>query len=308
MLPSVRVDRTESECFIGELESHHKSHWRFVLMTHALPTGLAGGKRGTAFGELAAEPAGSRQRTGLTMGGGDNPRTETVKRVLIIDNETGLVQALRQNLELEGHVVLVEPEGSWGVEQAGRFLPDLVITDLAVLEAGEFGLLTQLRHDREDVPVLVLSSRPEEASQLPGFRLGIDDFLVRPVGVTEMHRRIDALLRQSGAPAPVPGQSGEAPIRFGAIEVHGGSRTVLRDGTPVQLRMKEFDLLLTLASRAGRVVTRVDLLREVWGYRTWVATRTVDTHVAELRRKLEVDPANPQHILTVRKLGYRLQR
>lgn len=277
-------------------------------MTHAMPAGMAGGNRGNSLGPVSAEPAGFRHRTGPTTGGGTNPGKETVKRVLIIDNETGLVQTLRQNLELEGHEVMVEPEGTWGAEQAGKFLPDLVITDLTVLEAGEYGLLQQLRSGREDVPVLVLAARPEEATQVPGFRLGIDDFLVRPVGVTELHRRIDALLRQSGTPPLLSGQSQEAPIRFGAIEVHGGSRTVLRDGVPVALRMKEFDLLLTLVSRAGRVVTRVDLLREVWGYRTWVATRTVDTHVAELRRKLEVDPANPQHILTVRKLGYRLQR
>jgi DNA-binding response OmpR family regulator len=96
-------------------------------------------------------------------------------------------------------------------------------------------------------------------------------------------------------------------VRFGEVEIHTGQRTVLRGGSPVSLRMKEFDLLMTLVARRGRVVSRADLLREVWGYRTWVATRTVDTHVAELRRKLEQDPAHPRHILTVRKVGYRLR-
>jgi two-component system response regulator VicR len=276
-------------------------------MPHAVPTGSAPSYAITA--SLAPELDRQVLRTAQTSPTWATPGAEAVKRVLIIDNDAGLVQTLRQNLELEGHEVLVEPEGMWGVAQAVKFLPDLVITDLAVLEAGDHGLLEQLRSEREDVPVLVLAGRPEEATRLRGFRLGLDDFLVRPVGVTELHRRIDALLRQSGASSSAPLLAApDASIRFGSIEVHGGSRTVLRDGVPVPLRMKEFDLLLTLASRAGRVVTRVDLLREVWGYRTWVATRTVDTHVAELRRKLEVDPANPQHILTVRKLGYRLQR
>ncbi|MEO8295790.1 MAG: response regulator transcription factor [Gemmatimonadota bacterium] len=265
-------------------------------------------RQGVLMAPLLAEPSGGLSRTAMSSRAWNTPGAESVKRVLIIDNEAGLVQALRQNLELEGHEVLVEPEGMWGAAQAVKFLPDLVITDLAVIEAGDHGLLEQLRTERDSVPVLVLSARSEEATHLRGFRLGIDDFLVRPVGVTELHRRIDALLRQSGAPSTTIVPLAESPIRFGSIEVHGGSRTVLRDGVPVPLRMKEFDLLLTLAARAGRVVTRVDLLREVWGYRTWVATRTVDTHVAELRRKLERDPANPQHILTVRKVGYRLQR
>ncbi len=265
-------------------------------------------RQGVLMAPLLAEPSGGSSRTAMSSRAWNTPGAESVKRVLIIDNEAGLVQALRQNLELEGHEVLVEPEGMWGAAQAVKFLPDLVITDLAVIEAGDHGLLEQLRTERDSVPVLVLSARSEEATHLRGFRLGIDDFLVRPVGVTELHRRIDALLRQSGAPSTTIVPLAESPIRFGSIEVHGGSRTVLRDGVPVPLRMKEFDLLLTLAARAGRVVTRVDLLREVWGYRTWVATRTVDTHVAELRRKLERDPANPQHILTVRKVGYRLQR
>lgn len=247
-------------------------------------------------------------RTGAVSGAWQNPGAEAVKRILIIDNETGMVQNLRQNLELEGHEVVVEPDGVWGVAQVRKFNPDLVITDLMLVEAGQYALLQQLRKEREDLPVLVLASGSEEATRLRGFRLGVDDFVMRPVGVTELHRRIDALLRRSGPDTAPPGAPAEASVRFGEIEVDVGSRTVLRGGDPVVLRMKEFELLLTLIARGGRVATRIDLLREVWGYRTWVATRTVDTHVAELRRKLETDPANPRHILTVRKVGYRLQR
>ena len=230
-----------------------------------------------------------------------------IKRILIIHRDTELVQSLRQNLERDGHDVFVEPEGSWAVAQARKFVPDLVITDLGVLEDGEQGLLRQLRLVRDDIPVLVLSPRAEEATRLRGFRLGLDDFLVQPCGVSELHRRIDALLSHSSRPAvplPIPADS---VVRFGDVEIHAGQRTVLRSGTQVPLRMKEFDLLMTLVARRGRVVSRADLLREVWGYRTWVATRTVDTHVAELRRKLERDPGRPRHILTVRKVGYRLE-
>jgi DNA-binding response OmpR family regulator len=234
----------------------------------------------------------------------ESAESEVARRILIIADETGLMQNIRQNLELDGHQVVMEREGRNGVSVAQSFHPHLVITDLAMLEQPEPGLLRQLRRDHESVPVLVLASRSEEATRLEGFRLGVDDYLVRPVGTTELHRRIDALLQQ---PAAAPARA-ESVVRFGSIEIHPASRIVLRSGEPVMLRLKEFDLLLTLVARAGAVVSRVDLLREVWGYRNWVATRTVDTHVAELRRKLEDDPANPRHILTVRKIGYRLER
>jgi DNA-binding response OmpR family regulator len=231
-----------------------------------------------------------------------------VKRVLVVHADSGLVQHIRQNLERDGHQVMVEPEGSWALAQVRKFNPDLVIADLLILESGEYSFLRQLRMVREDLPVLVLSPRSEEASRVRGFRLGTDDFLVQPFGVTELHRRIDALLASQSQPAFPFAPPVETITRFGEIEIHTGSRTVLRKGTPVALRLKEFDLLMALVARAGRVVSRVDLLREVWGYRNWVATRTVDTHVAELRRKLERDPARPDHILTVRKIGYRLER
>lgn len=230
-----------------------------------------------------------------------------IKRILIIHRDSELVQSLRQNLERDGHDVFVEPEGNWGVAQAKKFVPDLVITDLGVLEAGDQSLLRQLRLVRDDIPVLVLSPRAEEATRLRGFRLGLDDFLVQPCGVSELHRRIDALLGHSARSALPSPHSSDSVVHFGEVEIHTGQRTVLRGGAPVPLRLKEFDLLMTLVARKGRVVSRADLLREVWGYRTWVATRTVDTHVAELRRKLERDPARPQHILTVRKVGYRLE-
>jgi DNA-binding response OmpR family regulator len=121
---------------------------------------------------------------------------------------------------------------------------------------------------------------------------------------------VEALLRRS-APAPVPAANGAAPrsaIRFGEVEVDTGARTVARGEAPVSLTPKEFDLLLALWQREGGVASRHELLREVWGHRAAVLTRTVDIHVAELRRKLEEDPASPRHILTVWKKGYRLAR
>jgi DNA-binding response OmpR family regulator len=154
--------------------------------------------------------------------------------------------------------------------------------------------------------VLLLTARGDESDKVRGLRLGADDYVTKPFGVLELLARVEALLRRAagGAGAAGPGPAVE---RFGDIEVDPASRTVRRNGRTVGLRPMEFDLLLALLRRRGAVASRLDLMREVWGHQAAVLSRTVDTHVAELRRKLEKDPAVPRHILTVRKAGYRLQ-
>ena len=188
---------------------------------------------------------------------------------------------------------------------AEREDPDLVILDLMLPGMDGYKVLRTLREEGSEVPVLILTARGEEADKVLGFRIGADDYVVKPCGVLELLARVGALLRRSrpqdGVPAPAPNE------HFGDVEINPASRQVTKSGKLVQLSPKEFDLLLALVRRRGAVASRLELLKEVWGHRVEVMTRTVDIHVAELRRKLEADPSAPKHILTVWKAGYRLE-
>jgi two-component system, OmpR family, alkaline phosphatase synthesis response regulator PhoP len=223
--------------------------------------------------------------------------------ILIIEDNELIALGLKNNLEIEGHTVDLASDGLEGVERAkARY--DLIILDLMLPGLDGYRVLQQIRSAGNDVPVLMLTARGDEADKVRGFRLGADDYVTKPFGVLELLARVEALLRR------IKPARAEAPAKFhefGSLKVDEESRSVTRDGRQIPLTPKEFDLLVALIHRNGACVSRNELLTEVWGYRTTVPSRTVDTHVGELRRKLEKDPAAPQHIVTVRKAGYRLQ-
>ena len=227
-----------------------------------------------------------------------------MKRILVVEDNPDLAYGLRNNLEIEGYDVDVVEDGTQGLARARVGGPDLIILDLMLPGMDGYRVLRALRDEGRRMPVLILTARGEEADKVRGLRLGADDYVTKPFGVLELLARVEALLRRT---AP-PGDGAGPPERFGVIEVIPASRSVLKSGKPVPLTPKEFDLLLALLHREGAVATRMELLTEVWGYSAAVLSRTVDTHVAELRRKLESDPAAPKHILTVRKAGYRLEK
>jgi two-component system alkaline phosphatase synthesis response regulator PhoP len=230
----------------------------------------------------------------------------TMPRILIVEDNPDLAFGLRTGLEIEGYEVQVADNGETGLDRAQKWSPDLVMLDLMLPGMDGYRVLKSIRDGGSDVPVLILTARGEEADKVLGFRLGADDYVTKPCGVLELLARVGALLRRSRLPDHRPGTA-EGLERFGLIEINPASRTVTRDGTPVALSPKEFDLLLALVRRRGAVASRVELLREVWDHRVEVMTRTVDIHIAELRRKLEDDPSQPRHILTVWKAGYRLE-
>ena len=226
-----------------------------------------------------------------------------MSKVLVVEDNVDLAFGLRNNLEIEGYEVAVAVDGEAALEQAQRWRPDLVLLDLMLPGVDGFRVLRTLRDEGDDVPVLILTARGEETDKVRGLRLGADDYVTKPFGLLELLARVEALLRRSAPVGP-----GDGVYRFGAVEVRSASRVVLRAGKVVELAPKELDLLLALLHRRGAVASRVELTQEVWGYSAAVVSRTVDTHIVELRRKLEDDPAHPSHILTVRKAGYRLER
>ena len=223
-------------------------------------------------------------------------------RILIVEDNARLAYGLRNNLEIDGHVVDVAEDGPRGLEAVVSEEPDLVILDLMLPGMNGYQVLRSLRDKGIGVPVLILTAKGEEADKVMGFRLGADDYVTKPFGVLELLARVSAILRRAGRDGR-PNQIES----FGNIEIRVEQRTVVRDGREVRLTPKEFDLLVALVRRRGAVATRVALMKEVWGHRTAILSRTVDTHIAELRRKLERDPGAPRHILTVHRSGYRFQ-
>ncbi len=222
-----------------------------------------------------------------------------MSRILVVEDDPDIARGLRSNLEIEGHEAHVVSDGARALEEARRLLPDLVILDLMLPGLDGLRVLSELRRIDPATPVLILTAKGSESDKVRGLRLGADDYVTKPFALMELLARVEALLRRGAHPRP-------APVRLGEIAIDAGARTVTRGGEPVSLRPMEFELLLALARRRGAAASRLELLREVWGYATAAETRTVDTHVFELRRKLEADPAHPRHLLTVWRVGYRL--
>ena len=225
-------------------------------------------------------------------------------RILVVEDNADLAAGIEYNLSLEGYEVHVVDDGRAAIAAAADWHPHLILLDLMLPGADGYQVLQAVRGAGNRVPVLILSARGEEADKVRGFRLDADQYVTKPFGILELLERVGALLRRhtresADAPATV--------LSFGNVTVDLGSRTVLRDQRPVALTPKAYELLLALVRRDGQVASRVDLLKEVWGYGAFIMTRTVDSHIAELRRKVD-DSDEPRHIITVWKVGYRFER
>ncbi len=222
----------------------------------------------------------------------------TGELILIVDDEANIVDLARMYLEREGFRVDSAGDGAAALERVRAQPPALVVLDLMLPEIDGFEVCRRLRQD-SDVPILMLTARDEDVDKIVGLELGADDYLTKPFNPRELVARIRAILRRLERGARTESQ----PVHVGDVSIDPGRREVTLAGQPVALRAKEFDLLLTLAEHLGRVLTREQLLNLVWGYDFYGQTRTVDVHVAHLRKKLA--GARVQ-IETVTGVGYKL--
>lgn len=234
------------------------------------------------------------------------PGTQSATRtVLVVEDEESLASTLSYNLRKNGFNVISASDGLEGLRAAQRDNPDVIVLDLMLPKMDGLEVCRRLRAD-SDVPVLMLTAKGEELDRIVGLEMGADDYLTKPFSMRELMARVRALLRRAGGRASGPDDTSR--ITAGGVELDARGRTATRNGEELNLKPKEFDLIHFLAKNAGQVFTREQLLEHVWGYEFFGGSRTVDVHVRWLREKIEGDPGKPQHLLTVRGVGYKFVR
>jgi DNA-binding response OmpR family regulator len=226
-----------------------------------------------------------------------------MNRILVVEDDRAILRGLVDNLKYESYQVSSATDGAQGYAMIREQKPDLVILDLMLPGMSGYELCRKMREEGDSTPILMLTARGEEMDRVLGLDLGADDYVTKPFSVPELMARVRALLRRSQSPhtgvLPDELKFDDVVIDFRRFEAHKGD-------TALKLSRKEFGVLRLLAARMGEVVTRDELLNEVWGYDQYPTTRTVDNHIASLRAKLEDDPAEPRHLLTMHGVGYKL--
>ena len=221
------------------------------------------------------------------------------ENILLVEDEYGLRKTLAARLEKAGYVVDTAADGVAGLEKAMDLPFDLIILDVALPLRSGFDVCRDLRQAGLATPILILTARTQTVDKVVGLKLGADDYVTKPFASIELLARIEVLLRR------VPIRTGQGVLELGPLRVDMRRMEVTRDGNPIYLTVREFQLLRYLMERAGSAVPRAELLRSVWGYDAGSFTRTVDMHIASLRKKLEKQPASPQLIVTISNTGYK---
>jgi DNA-binding response OmpR family regulator len=223
--------------------------------------------------------------------------------VLAIEDDPAILRGLADNLGFEGYEVITAADGETGYKLQKEHKPDLIVLDLMLPRMSGFEFCRKLRGERIQTPILMLTARSEEPDRVLGLDLGADDYVTKPFSVRELMARVRALLRRSQPREGADVLPDE--LRFGGAEIDFRSYEARRDGETIEMTRKEFAILRFLAAHPNEVVSRDDLLNEVWGYESYPTSRTVDNHVAGLRAKLERDSSQPAHIKTVHGVGYK---
>ena len=228
----------------------------------------------------------------------------TQKTVLIVEDEKNIVDILRFNLQREGYATCEAYDGEDGLAKALSVNPDLILLDVMLPKMNGFDVCRRLRDKGDNVPVIILTAREEEADKVLGLEIGADDYITKPFSMRELIARVGANIRRTAMAAPVSAAATAMPVA-GDLSINTDSHQVFRAGEAIDLTTREYELLTFLASHPNKVYSRIDLMEQVWNY-GYVGddVRTVDVTVRRLREKIEADPANPVYILTRRGVGY----
>ena len=229
---------------------------------------------------------------------------ESPKKVLIVEDEKNIVDILRFNLQRAGYATEEAYDGEDGLAKARSGKPDLILLDVMLPKRNGFDVCRALRAEGDNVPVLILTAREEEADKVLGLEIGADDYITKPFSMRELIARVGANIRRTAMAAPVSAAATAMPVA-GDLSINTDSHQVFRAGEAIDLTTREYELLTFLASHPNKVYSRIDLMEQVWNY-GYVGddVRTVDVTVRRLREKIEADPANPVYILTRRGVGY----
>lgn len=225
-----------------------------------------------------------------------------METVLIIEDDPSILLGLQKNLKFEGYDVLTAGDGERGLELAIDRPPDLIILDIMLPKISGFEICKTLKKNNIQVPIIILSAKDQEIDKIMGLDLGADDYVTKPFNIRELIARINAVMRrkrryeQQGVPER---------FKFGRLTLDLKGQTLLKDGDPLETSVREFKLLKFFVENRGKVLDRKEILNKVWGYDYFGTARTIDNFITKLRQKVEDDPDNPKHIVTVRGVGYK---
>jgi DNA-binding response OmpR family regulator len=234
------------------------------------------------------------------------------EKILIVEDETALRETLAYTLEHEGFDVRAVEDGAKALAAALEYVPDIILLDIMLPGMDGFEVCRRLRA-KMNVPILMLTARENEIDRVVGLEMGADDYITKPFHMRELVARIKAqlrrvrLIREEKNPPPSPEAAPEEPIVYGDLSINIARGEALRNGDPLQLKPKEYELLLYFARHRGQALSREQILQRVWGWEYTGDSRTVDVHVRWLREKIEPDPAHPVRLVTVRGAGYRFE-
>ena len=225
------------------------------------------------------------------------------KSILVVEDEPSISEVVSLYLRRAGYQVQTLGDGHEALDQLEKKLPDLVVMDLMLPGLDGFSLTRWLR-ERSDVPIIILTSRREEIDRIAGLEMGADDYVVKPFSPQELVSRVRAVLRRSGGEKAA---ESERPVEAGPLKIDPLARTVVMNGTGIELTAREFDMLYLLARHPHQVFSRDHLLERIWGTSEYIDPGTVTVHVRRIREKIEADPANPAMLLTVWGVGYKFE-